>query len=224
MTEGLTVDGAAVEVAEQAFNAAMAAPEPSEPLAAAPAPAAPADPEAPFGRASDGTPKAPYGVKPDGTVKRSAGGRKPKDRHDRARVQDAASAVRTAPSAAAGAPDYRTGIGQLLGTAWAVTAPFMPADAGAILAATPALTEAWSALAAHDPRVGKVVRVLTEGSVYGAAISATLMVGLQIAANHGKINPQAVAGFGVRTVDDLEQMNAQALAQVQMAAQGAQAA
>lgn len=217
MAEGLTVDGSAVDVDEQAFAAAMAAPEPTDPVAEAPKPK---DPEAPFGRDAKGKPKAPYGTHPDGRPKRSAGGRKPKDsdRHDRPRVQEAASG----PQAGGKAPDYRAGIQQVLTTGWAVLAPFSPADAGAVLNASPALVDAWGALAEHDPRVGKIVAKVTETSVYGAAISATLMLGLQIAVNHGRIRQEAVAGLGVQPPEALAELNGQALQQV-AAQQAAQA-
>lgn len=213
MSEGLTVDGTPIEVAEQAFNEAMAAPEPDE--QPAPAPAA-TDPEAPFGRDAAGTPKAPYGRKDDGTIRRSAGGRRPKktDRHDQARVQDAASARPAAPSAGKTAAEYRAGIEQFMGTVWAVSAPFAPAHAGAVLVATPPIADSWSALAAHDPRVGRLVGKFTEGSVYAAAASSLLMLGVQIAVNTGRVDHKMVAGLGVRTPEDLAAINAQALQQV----------
>jgi hypothetical protein len=217
MTEGLSVDGDAVEVAEQAFAAAMAAPEPDEAVAEPPAAK---DPDAPFGRDASGAPKAPYGYKDDGSIKRSAGGRKPKrertDRHDRPRVGPASGGTKATPAAKTQA-EYREGLEQLLGGVWAISAPFLPADAGAILTATPALSEAWSRVAAQDPRVGRVVTMLTDGSLYGAAITSTLMLGLQLAANHGMIKPEAVSGFGVKSREELEAVNAATLMQLQEA-------
>lgn len=162
-------------------------------------PPPPRDPEAPFGRKADGTPK------------RGPGGRPPKDKATQPRVQAVPSPA--APGPGGPRPDYTQGLQELCGGVWSLLAPFAPADAGAVLVCAPALTSSWNALAQHDPRVGRIVAVVCGGTMYGAAISSVLMLGLQLAANHGRVHADAVAHFGVRSREELEAVNAAALAQ-----------
>lgn len=192
MPEGLmTTDGTPVDVApagDADFRETMAA---AAKLADAPEMPAPAkkDPEAPFGRTKDGTPKKRPGGRP------------------------AKPQVMAAPAKAAGtAPkDFRPGLRQLFGTAWSLTSLVDQADAGAILLATPALVEGWNGVAQRNPRVGKVLDYLTDGAELGGVAIATLMLGMQIAANHGAVKAEALAHFGVKPREELEAVNAQAV-------------
>lgn len=94
-----TADGTAIDLGDvdvdREFAAAMAAPEPGE-APDYPAPPRKKDPDAPHGRADDGTPLAPYGYKPDGRPRMVAAG------PGRGHKKDDAPRVQRAPAAAGG--------------------------------------------------------------------------------------------------------------------------
>jgi len=162
------------------------------------------DPEAPFGRTLDGTPK------------KSPAGRKPKAAAAKPRVQAASPADKGAPP-----KDYTPGLRSLFGTVWSVASLVDQADAGAVLLATPQLVDGWNSVAQRNPRVGKVLDYLTDGAELGGAAIATVMLGLQIAANHRVVKGEQMQQFGVKSREELEEINAQAmheLAQAQAAA------
>lgn len=152
------------------------------------------DPEAPFGRTMDGTPK------------KSPAGRKPKTAAAKPRVQAPTAQDKGGPP-----KDYTPGLRQLFGTAWSLASLVDQADAGAVLLATPALVDGWNGVAQRNPRVGKVLDYLTGGAELGGAAIATVMLGLQIAANHRVVKAEEMGQFGVKTRDELAAINAQAL-------------
>lgn len=103
MAETLTAPGGAqipVDPAEQAFAAAMAAPEPGE-KPDYPGPRK-RDHDAPHGRNDDGTPKTPYGLKPDGKprVVPPGPGRGKTGPNEAARVQKSGAGEPAKPAAA----------------------------------------------------------------------------------------------------------------------------
>lgn len=151
---------------------------------------------------------APYGRKADGTPKKGPGGRPP--RGDRARAQA------PSPAETGGPPkDYTPGLRRLFGTAFSVAVVSSPADAGAIALATPALVDGWNGVAQRNAKVGRVLDLLTDGADLGGAAVATVMLGLQIAANHNMVKADAVAAFGVRPREELEAVAMQAVHEIQ---------
>lgn len=202
MAEGLsTADGTplsdvpAVAADDTDFAAMMAAQASAVGAPAHDVPAPPRkDVDAPFGRTKDGTPRKPPGRRP--AAKNAA---KP-------RVQAATALDKGAPP-----KDYTPGLRQLFGTAWSLASLVDQADAGAVLLATPALVDGWNGVAQRNPRVGKVLDYLTGGAELGGAAIATVMLGLQIAANHRVVKAEEMSQFGVKSREELAAINAQAL-------------
>lgn len=156
------------------------------------------DAEAPFGRTKDGAPK------------KAPGGRPPK-----ARVQQPTKA--TAP---AQVKDFTPGLETVFRVAWMATATTSPADAGAILTSAPALVKGWNELGQRNEVIGKALNIINGGAETSEVVFATLMLGAQIAANHGVESPLLTV-FGVRSPRDMEQINAQAIQEMAAAQQAA---
>ena len=78
------------------------------------------------------------------------------------------------------------------------------ADAGAVTLHGPTLARETANLAAQDERIGRAIDYLNSAGPYSGILLAGLQLGMQIAANHGKIDPDAAAGIGVMHPDVLE--------------------
>jgi hypothetical protein len=158
-------------------------------------------------------PEAPYGRTMDGRPKKGPGGRRPKEKP---RV--------TEPKAGVVKKDYTeelTGITQL---AWGILATTSPADAGAVRLHGQGMVAAFNGLAQENAQVARGIEWLTSGSAYGAVVMATAPLIFQIMANHGRVDPERLAGLGVKSPADLAEMtraDVQALSEAQMAAQAA---
>jgi len=176
MAEGLqTPDGQKVEVTEQDFARAMAAPEPDEPVAAAPPRK---DPEAPYGRTKDGQPK------------RGPGGRPAR--------YDAPRAAKTAPAPVTETPlqaDKRRndGIKGLVQMASAGTlimhqrtgSDAFLADTLTLTASAEPLADAVAETCKVNASFAKLVDRVTSVGPYGVLISVGIGITAQLAANHG---------------------------------------
>lgn len=168
-------------------------------------------------------PEAPYGRRPDGTAyKRSpewrervgqvlAAGRAAK------RAGTGAGETRRGPgrprkatgspsSPRPGAPrkeavDYRPGVAGLLQLPTVMLAmlgrvnPAYSLDALTLNLHTPAIAEAVHQTAINDDRVAAILDKVLAAGPYGALLGALIPVGLQIAANHGKLAPSPEMGI-----------------------------
>lgn len=70
------------------------------------------------------------------------------------------------------------------------------ADAGAIQIHWPAVARETAALADQDERIGKTIDYLVSAGPYAGLLTAVLPLGMQIAANHGRIDVNAASGLG----------------------------
>ena len=78
------------------------------------------------------------------------------------------------------------------------------ADAGAVALHGPNLARETASLAAQNERIGNAIDYLNSAGPYSGILLAGLQMGMQIAANHGKIDASAAAGLGVMEPDVLE--------------------
>lgn len=154
-------------------------------------------------------PEAPYGHKADGTPKKRAG--RP------ATSGNAAAAPRIAKRGKAPSPpldatkDYRPALTDFWSGIWSAACIGSQADAGAIYVATPALVTTWNA-AAQQSKLGRsIVDNVTSKTALAMAFGATLMLGLQFAANHGRVAPESVAHLGIRSPAELAEINVAAM-------------
>jgi hypothetical protein len=178
MAEGLsTPDGEKVKL-DQDFAAAMAAPEPDEPLAAAPPKK---DPDAPFGRTKDGTPK------------KAPGGRPPKGPHDKPRVTATTPKPSEPKAAQALAESRREGVKGLVQiVSVAPLMLFQRTQNPAFMADTITLNESAEPLAEAVVKTCEVsdsfaalVDKVTAAGPYAALVSVGVNIGAQLMANHG---------------------------------------
>jgi len=177
MAEGLqTPDGQKVEVTEQDFARAMAAPEPDEPVAAAP---------------PRKDPLAPYGLTKDGQPKRGPGGRPA--RYDAPRAAKAAPATAGAESPQAAAKRRSDGVKGFVqsaatGTAFVYTLTqdtAFYADSITLTSFAEPLAEACAQTAAVSPGFAKLIDKIAKVGPYGALTTVVLGLSAQLAANHG---------------------------------------
>ena len=190
MAEGLlTAEGAPV----------AAPPVDTEFAALQAAQAAQADEEAPAPPKKD--PEAPYGRTKDGKPKRGPGGRPARARAEQPRV--------ASPTAAGVKKDFTRPLTEVVQLAWGVLAGTSPTDAAAVKLAGPGLVSAWNNLAQENAGVARGIEWLTSGSAYGAVVMATAPLLMQIAANHGRLDPERVAALGVQDPAALAEMTAQ---------------
>jgi hypothetical protein len=70
------------------------------------------------------------------------------------------------------------------------------ADAGAIQIHWPNVARETASLADQDERIGKVIDYLVSAGPYAGLLTAVLPFGMQIAANHGRIDADAASGLG----------------------------
>lgn len=80
----------------------------------------------------------------------------------------------------------------------------MYADAGAIADHGPRISIELATLAESDSRIASVVDYLTSAGPYTGLVLAVLPLALQLAANHGRIDPDRAAGLGVKNPRELE--------------------
>jgi hypothetical protein len=165
MAEGLaTADGTQIDLdkAEADFHRAMAAPEPTEPIAPAPPKRAPADPEAPHGRKLDGTPK------------KAPGGRPAKARVTTPpRTPEKPSKPGKGPGATAAQADYTQPLGDFTSAVWMVmaAAPLpneglrvkVRAQAKILRDNQPGLCQGVNLMAQHNGTIRRGVEALTMG-------------------------------------------------------------
>lgn len=194
-----TADGTALQVdpvaeANEQFNAAMAAPEPTDPEPPAPPRR---DPEAPYGRTKDGKPK------------KGPGGRPPKDKTEQPRMQKPRSAPRK---------DYRQPLADVVRLGWGALAVASPADAAALSLHGPRMVEAWNDLAQENAAVARGIEWLTTGSAYGAVVMATVPMVLQVMVNHRYLPHERVGALGVQDPAELAEITARDVAMMQHAA------
>lgn len=160
------------------------------------------DEDAPYGRKADGTPKAKPGPR---------GPRTPKS--PTAPGLSAPKPVKTStPRKTRSAPvavDYRPGV---LGITQLIAAPLALAgrmnvafayDSLTISRYAPALAEAANNLAQQEPAVAAALDKVLQVGPYGEIIGVALVMAVQMAVNHGKVSPDAVAGMGIVKPEDL---------------------
>jgi hypothetical protein len=70
------------------------------------------------------------------------------------------------------------------------------ADAGAIQIHWPNVARETASLADQDERIGKAIDYLVSAGPYAGLLTAVLPFGMQIAANHGRIDANAASGLG----------------------------
>lgn len=100
------------------------------------------------------------------------------------------------------------------------------ADAGAIQIHWPNVARETASLADQDERIGKTIDYLVSAGPYAGLLTAVLPLGMQIAANHGRIDPKAASGLGgvmpkemleARVKADMEKARAEFVRQTQEA-------
>lgn len=79
-----------------------------------------------------------------------------------------------------------------------------PADAGACVVHGPKVSYEVAVFAEQDEKIGALVDKLTALGPYAALFSAILPFGIQIAVNHGALQPGMFAQFGVMTPEALQ--------------------
>lgn len=154
-------------------------------------------------------PEAPYGRKPDGTPRKRPG-RPPKDdtaSKPRTQKRSRASRVAQTTTASAGPKDYRPQLHETLSGLWGVACLGSQADAGALLVFRPALVQNVNAAAQQSAMCGRIVDAVTGYTVVGVAAGTLLMLGLQLAANHKRVDVKAVAHLGIRSSEELAAIN-----------------
>lgn len=144
--------------------------------------------EYPYGRRADGTPKGKPGPRGTGMPRIAAA----------PRPRKAAK-----PAAKKNEPDYRAGIMGLL------QIPIMgmsmigrqtknaalQADGMALAMHAPALAEALNETAKTQPQIGRALESIMKAGPYGAIIGALVPLAMQLAANHGLMNPAPAMGI-----------------------------
>jgi hypothetical protein len=70
------------------------------------------------------------------------------------------------------------------------------ADAGALQIHWPNVARETASLADQDERIGKAIDYLVSAGPYAGLLTAVLPLGMQIAANHGRIDANAASGLG----------------------------
>lgn len=170
---GVTVDAAFSAALEQ--DAGVTDTSPAQ-IEAPPRKPAVIDPDAPHGRAEDGTPYAPFGIGQNGKPRQKPAGpgRKPKDPDSRPRVAKALPSGET-PKAAPKTGDYSGQIGDFLDGLWMLGSAFplswVPAIEARVNAQAyilkqnkPQLVKGWATAAANHEGVAAVTEKLTTGS------------------------------------------------------------
>jgi hypothetical protein len=98
------------------------------------------------------------------------------------------------------------------------------ADAGAIQIHGPNVARETASLADQDERIGKGLDYLISAGPYAGLLTALLPLGMQIAANHGRIDAKAASGLGgvmppemleARVKADMAKMKAEFVRQTQ---------
>ena len=178
---GAPIDAPSTEDTERAFARAMATPPSGTADDPGEGPPAPPkhDPEAPFGRKTDGTPK------------KGPGGRPVQPKHDKPRVAAGPSAATpVTPERRAKWTEGLAGYGQLVGAGFIMAHQrtgnlAFQADAITISSAAPDIAAAVADVAAQDERTARLLDKLVSAGPYGALITVGFQVGAQLAANHG---------------------------------------
>jgi len=160
----------------------------------------------PYGRRADGTPRSRPGPKSSGSATpRMAAAPRPRKT--------------TRPAAAKkGEPDYRAGImGLLQIPAMGLTMvgrqtknQALQADGYALAMHAPGIAEALNETAKAQPAVGRALESIMKAGPYGAIIAAMVPLVMQLAANHGVMNP--APQMGIHAVADLVQASDQQMA------------
>ena len=164
---------------DEAFSAALEADAgvtDAGPAEVTPPPRRPSvvDPEAPHGRAEDGTPMAPYGLKADGTPRQKpAGPGRPKDSDSRPRTAKALPAGEQKSGPKTG--DYSGQIGDFLDGLWMLGSAFplswapklearVNAQAAILKENKPQLANGWTTAAQNHEGIAELTQKLTTGS------------------------------------------------------------
>lgn len=147
-------------------------------------------PEFPYGRRADGSPRSRPGPKGTGSAApRSVSAPRPRKT--------------TRPPAKKNEPDYRAGImGLLQIPAMGLTMfgrqsknPALQADGYALAMHAPGLAEALNETAKAQPAVARALESIMKAGPYGAIIGAMVPLVMQLAANHGMMNPAPQMGI-----------------------------
>lgn len=165
----------------------------------------PVDPEAPWGRKSDGSPRAKPG-RPSGTPDSQ-----PRTRTRRTRVAAAPQRRSARPRQAKQqqGPDYRPGIMGMLQLVAAPLAlagiknPAFALDAASVTVHAEPLAEAIQQTAEQNPPFAAVLDKVLSAGPYGALLAAVMPLAVQVAANHRLIPPAAAEAMGAMTPEQL---------------------
>lgn len=211
---------------DAAFEAALAKDAGADPPVTVPAPPRRPDPEAPHGRAEDGSPMAPYGMKADGTPRLKPAGPGRGGKTDKPRVEDS-----PAPAAAAdgSGPDFTAdlttlGLSVWLGASmirggklWRFRLPDTRPYAAVWKQELPRNVAAWNLAAKQNATVRGYVKKLSGDGSW----SWVLAVGLAGVSTFAGIVELAKAGPEVRAqVADVNDAAMQVFVQEQMEAMG----
>jgi hypothetical protein len=166
-------------------------------------------PKFPYGRRADGSPRSRPGPKSSGSAPRPVSAPRPR------------KTTRPAAAKKTNEPDYRAGImGLLQIPAMGLTMfgrqsknPALQADGYALAMHAPGLAEALNETAKAQPAVARALESIMKAGPYGAIIGAMVPLVMQLAANHGVMNP--APQMGIHAPADLvaasdEQMTAMA--------------
>lgn len=161
------------------------------------------DPDAPWGRKSDGTPKAKPG-RPSGTPDRS-----PRTRARRRVTVAGPKPRQQSKPKKPTTPDYRPGINGILQVLAAplmvagLKSPPLAADAAAIVHHAEPLADALQETAEQVPAFAAVLERVLQVGPYGALLAAVMPLGMQIAVNHGLLAVEVGKALGVEDPNDL---------------------
>lgn len=169
--------------------------------------------EYPYGRRADGSPRSRPGPKSSGSAPRVAAAPRPRKT--------------TRPAAKKNEPDYRPGIlGLLQIPAMGLTMlgrqsknPALQADGYALAMHAPGIAEALNETALAQPKVAKALDSIMKAGPYGAILAAMVPLVMQLAANHGVMNP--APQMGIHNPADLVAASDEQMAAGMAAAAGA---
>jgi hypothetical protein len=119
---------------------------------------------------------------------------------DQPRVTNKVGSVSSKPK------DYTQQLTGIVQLSWGVLAATNPADAAAVKMHGPGIVQSVNQLAQENSTVAKGIEFLTTGSAIGAVVFAVMPLVAQIAANHGRVNPDRLTALGVQDPEKLAEV------------------